>query len=221
MYKVAQCWDDGVVNDCRVAEICRKYNAKATFNINPGINVRNSRLQRGCFDGFDVFRLSLAEMPSVYEGFQLASHTMTHPHPTQIIPEKFRCEAVDARHYIEDLRQTEARGFAWPYGEYNEACIDILREEGFLYGRTTQYASQLFPCPEPLTTPTQCHFLHPDFNAIRERAAQSGVFYFWGHSYEMKNDPQLWEYYENNIRALSADPEAQWTDVIDLFKIES
>ncbi|MBR4220923.1 MAG: hypothetical protein IKR81_07200, partial [Victivallales bacterium] len=34
--KVAQCWDDGVCNDIRVTEILRKYNAKATFNLNPG-----------------------------------------------------------------------------------------------------------------------------------------------------------------------------------------
>ena len=31
MIKVAQCWDDGVLNDIKVAELCRKYNAKATF----------------------------------------------------------------------------------------------------------------------------------------------------------------------------------------------
>ena len=36
--KVAQCWDDGVCNDIRVTDILRKYNAKATFNLNPGLN---------------------------------------------------------------------------------------------------------------------------------------------------------------------------------------
>jgi len=37
MIKVAQCWDDGVATDIRLIEILRKYNAKATFNLCPGI----------------------------------------------------------------------------------------------------------------------------------------------------------------------------------------
>ena len=41
--KIMQCWDDGVVNDEPLAALLRKYQAKATFNINPGINKRNER----------------------------------------------------------------------------------------------------------------------------------------------------------------------------------
>ena len=37
MVKVAQCWDDGVATDIRLTEIFRKYNAKATFNLCPGL----------------------------------------------------------------------------------------------------------------------------------------------------------------------------------------
>ena len=37
MIKVAQCWDDGVATDIRLIEILRKYNAKATFNLCPGL----------------------------------------------------------------------------------------------------------------------------------------------------------------------------------------
>lgn len=36
MLKVVQCWDDGVYTDLRLTELLRKYNAKATFNLNPG-----------------------------------------------------------------------------------------------------------------------------------------------------------------------------------------
>ena len=37
MIRVAQCWDDGVATDIRLTEILRKYNAKATFNLCPGL----------------------------------------------------------------------------------------------------------------------------------------------------------------------------------------
>ena len=120
MYKVAQCWDDGVANDIIVAEICRKYGAKATFNINPGNNKKDVRYSKWKHQDFEVFKLSLAEMPSVYAGLTVASHTMTHQHPKSLSPEEFRREAVDARKFIEDTWQREARGFAWPYGEYDD-----------------------------------------------------------------------------------------------------
>jgi len=218
MYKVAQCWDDGVVNDVIVAEICRKYNAKATFNINPGRRDKTLRKCQWTYQDFDVLGLALDEMPSVYEGFQVASHTMTHPNPAKISPAEFRREAVDARKYIEDVWQREARGFAWPYGVYNDVCVEILREEGFAYGRTTKNVESVIPCEEPLALPSNCHFLNPDFFAILEKAKKTGNFYFWGHSYEMKNDPALRNRYENIIRTISADPDAVWVDVIDLVK---
>ena len=37
MIKVAQCWDNGVATDIRLIEILRKYNARATFNLCPGL----------------------------------------------------------------------------------------------------------------------------------------------------------------------------------------
>ncbi len=220
MYKVAQCWDDGVVNDILVAEICRKYGAKATFNICPASRKKNTR-STGSWkyrDVFEVISLSLSEMPSVYEGFQVASHTMNHPHCTELSPEEFRREAMDARKYIEDTWQREATGFAWPFGQWNQSCVDILREEGFSYGRTTANKDVVIPCEEPLTLPTQCHFLNPDFKNIWRKAKETGVFYFWGHSYEMMDDPVLRAGYENLIREISADQEACWVDVVDLVK---
>ena len=37
--KVIQCWDDGIVDDVRLTDILRRYNAKATFSLNPGLNL--------------------------------------------------------------------------------------------------------------------------------------------------------------------------------------
>lgn len=221
MYLAAQCWDDGNVSDLRIMELCRKYGAKATFNITPGRYQKQVRTFARTWEGFDIWRFSLNEIASVYEDFPLASHTMTHPHPTQIPPEVFRREALDARKYIEDLRQCEARGFAWPFGEYNQTCVEILREEGFVYGRTCANTDRVVPCEEPLAAATSTHWLNPDFELRLKTAKESGVFYFWGHSYEMKDDPRLWARYEEILRVLSSDPEAVWVDVMELFRKRS
>jgi hypothetical protein len=49
-----------------------------------------------------------------------------------------------------------------------------------------------------------------------ENARNCGVFYFWGHSYEMITET-MWSSFEEMIRRISADPGSCWGDVADLF----
>ena len=89
MVKVAQCWDDGVLNDLRLVELLRKYNAKATFNLNPALHEKSRRKVDGTykFKGiYDAGKLSLDELTDVYEGFQVASHTMMNSWRTRLTP---------------------------------------------------------------------------------------------------------------------------------------
>ncbi len=77
--RIMQCWDDGDVDDIRLVEILKKHGAKATFNICPG-GAKSERRKAHDFGGkYDVYRLTLDEMPQVYEGFCIGGHTMTHP----------------------------------------------------------------------------------------------------------------------------------------------
>ncbi len=218
MIRVAQCWDDGVLNDARLADIFRKYQAKATFNINPGLREPNTRTNKWKYQDFEVQGLSLAEMPSVYKGFKVASHTMRHPNADKIPVADFVREAVDARKYIEDHFQQEAPGFAWPCGVTTDDTVKALSDCGFAYGRTTKNVESVLPVAEPLRLHSNCHFLNPNFWDIFAKARPSGVFYFWGHSYELKNDEAKWADFEAKIARLSAEPDVQWIDVIDIVR---
>ena len=51
-------------------------------------------------------------------------------------------------------------------------------------------------------------------------AKQRGVFYFWGHSYEMITD-SMWSSFEEIIKRISADPGSCWGEVADLFDDET
>ena len=142
MIKVCQCWDDGVLNDIKVVELCRKYNAKATFNLNPGKHLATTRMTDGWQfrdTGYYPGKLAWSEVKSVYEGFEVASHGMNHLSAGVVDDKAFVADAVAARNVIEDLFQRECRGFAWPCGKYNEATVQMMHEAGFAYGRTTQY----------------------------------------------------------------------------------
>jgi peptidoglycan-N-acetylglucosamine deacetylase len=61
-----------------------------------------------------------------------------------------------------------------------------------------------------------CHFLAPDFWVQYEKARESGVFYFWGHSYELVTET-MWNDFEKVIERISADSMAVWGNVADLF----
>ena len=219
MIKVAQCWDDGVLNDIKVAELCRKYEAKATFNLNPGFHWAKKRItdQGHCYLGkYYSGKLAWDEVTSVYEGFEVASHGMCHLPADRIDAKVIAADAVSARNIIEDKFQEECRGFAWPAGLYTQECCDLLREAGFAYGRTVEYAEQVLPCKDFMALRSNCHFQDPDFWQKFEKARSGGVFYFWGHSYEMMDDPALWAEYEDKLRRLNEDPEVEWINVIDM-----
>ena len=56
---------------------------------------------------------------------------------------------------------------------------------------------------------------HEDFWDKYETAKQGKAFYFWGHSYELIND-EMWEDYEEKIKRISEDPDAEWGEIADL-----
>ena len=94
-----------------------------------------------------------------------------------------------------------------------------MHEAGFAYGRTTKNVESVLPCEDFMALHSNCHFLNPNFWDIFEKARPSGVFYFWGHSYEMMEDAALWQSYEDKLRRLHEDPEVEWVNVIDLVTL--
>lgn len=224
--KVAQCWDDGVLNDERLVELLRKHGAKATFNLNPGLMKGVERgtdrwvkpRESGGWScrGFCPGKLSLADIPEVYKGFRLASHCWRHEVPGSVPDAVWIQSALDARNYLEDAVQEACRGFAWPCGVSTPETIRLLRENGFTYGRTTQYADDLRTNTEPLAMRSSCHFHAGDFWKRYEASKATGFFYFWGHTYEMHHYEDFWTQMDLTLEAISADPDAEWVDVEDL-----
>ncbi|QYY36088.1 polysaccharide deacetylase family protein [Ruficoccus sp. ZRK36] len=218
MLKVVQCWDDGVHDDLPLMEILRKYGAKASFNLNP-------KLHKAERDGWhhrspakDVYRLALSELKDAYKDFTVANHTMTHPHTLQIPLEQWRAEVVDARKWLQDLFQQPILGFAYPYGDYDDATSQVVADAGHVYARTTKNATPCMPVENPLQFHADCHFLSENFWSLYEKAkaSEAQVFYFWGHSYEIEGD-QMWAEMEAKIKKIAEDPDAEWADLPDLF----
>ncbi len=226
MLKVAQCWDDGVATDVRLTSILRKYNAKATFNLCPGILKQERVLPRWIsaqekgwsHKGFLGGHVGREELVEVYSGFQVASHCMHHEVAGKIPDDQFLKGAVDARKYLEEVFQRECRGFAWPCSGHTPETMKALHEAGFAYARIVGRTDTVIPCKDSMALCPSCHFQDNDFWDRFEAAKKTGVFYFWGHSYETLDYEKLWEQLEFKIAAISAAPDVKWVDVIDLVE---
>ena len=155
-------------------------------------------------------------MAEIYEDFSIANHSLTHPHLEQIPIEDARKEIVEGRKQLQDFFDAPISGFAYPFGSYNEVVMDALRDAGHVYARITENAPLAFPPEDPMAFHPTCKFDNVDFWKHYEKAKECGVFYFWGHSYEMING-EMWQSFEDKIRKITADENSEWVDVIDLF----
>lgn len=224
--KVVQCWDDGVVTDIRLIEILRKYGAKATFNLNPGL-MKEERQPCGwvhgknygwSHKGFYGGKIGTKEMTEIYAGFEVASHNWRHENAGQVPDDVFIKSASDTRKFLEDKFQRECRGFAWPCGLYTPTTMALLHEAGFAYGRTTKNVADVTKYDDSMALHSNCHFQDSQFWAKYDAAKTTGVFYFWGHSYENFEYDGLWGQLEEKIQIITEDPDTEWANVIDIVK---
>lgn len=213
--RVVQCWDDGVTTDIRLTEILRAYGAKATFNLNAGLH-QEHRTHSFVYRDTGVTRLGWSEMKAVYHGFNVGNHSLTHPHLEHLPANEVFREVAEGRDRLAQFFSQPVNGFAYPFGTYSEVTMDAVRETGHVYGRTVGQVSVPFPPENAMAFHPCCHVLAPDFWQRYESAKQCGVFYFWGHSYELISEA-MWRAFDGMIRKINDDPQSRWADILQLF----
>jgi hypothetical protein len=123
---------------------------------------------------------------------------------------------MEGRDRLQQFFGQPVLGFTYPFGSYNEAVMTAIQEAGHVYARTTRNVEQPFLPENPMAFHPCCHFLASDLWARYEKARSGGVFYFWGHSYELITETQ-WADFDQLMARISADSESRWGDVADLF----
>ena len=72
------------------------------------------------------------------EGMQIGCHSMTHPYLTRVKKdETLRWEILGAKQIIEDRVDVPVTTFAYPFGQYDERVVAMVREAGFTSARST------------------------------------------------------------------------------------
>jgi len=214
--KVIQCWDDGIVDDIRLTDILRRYDAKATFSLNPGLNLEE-RSFGWVHEGREVWRLSVSELPDVYDGFEICSHSMTHPCLTDISADQLDWELRASRDILQGIFKKPVLGFCYPFNAYNESIKAALRSAGYIWARGGQNDEGVFPPLDPFEFNFSCHFLSFDFlSKLKIAKERDGIFSFWGHSCEIKNE-DMWQDFEALIARMSSEANMEWSFITDLF----
>jgi peptidoglycan/xylan/chitin deacetylase (PgdA/CDA1 family) len=64
-------------------------------------------------------------------GFEIGAHTLTHPRLPAIPRPEAKNEIAGSKKKLEDLFGVPVKHFAYPYGDYNDAIVDLVQEAGF------------------------------------------------------------------------------------------
>ena len=83
-------FDDGNTDDIRLVEILNRYGLKATFNLCSGLPDNS---QYWIYDGKkEVRHINFCESKNLYDGHEIASHTVCHPHLEELTEVEIRNE---------------------------------------------------------------------------------------------------------------------------------
>ncbi|MGY1601016.1 polysaccharide deacetylase family protein [Geodermatophilus sp. SYSU D00815] len=64
-------------------------------------------------------------------GHEIGSHTLSHVRLAGAAPDVLRHEVTESRRVLEDVLQAEVRGFCYPWGDFDEAAADAVRDAGY------------------------------------------------------------------------------------------
>ena len=204
-------YDDGVVQDIRLIELLNKYGLKCTFNLNSELLSKKGMLIR---EGKRIahYKIHTEDVKHIYEGHEVAVHTLTHPNLTQCDDKEIIRQVEADRLNLSELVEYEVVGMAYPCGGVNndDRVAGIIKENtGVKYSRTIT-TNNCFDLQENLYrfNPTAYHL---DFEKMMQlgrefvefKPKEPKVFYIWGHSYEMDYGADYWVKLEEFFKLIS------------------
>lgn len=203
-------YDDGVTQDRRLIELFNKYGLKGTFNINSGFLDTQNTLTYGN-KSVAHNKISRNELKGLYNGHEVAVHTLTHPHLPNLSDEEIIHQVEKDRVALSELAGYEVVGMAYPGGgvNFDLRVADIIEKNtGVKYARTTVHTFD-FEIQKDLYVfnPTvhhndteRCLELIDKFLSLETDSPK--LLYIWGHSYEFDFNDN-WDFAEEMCRRIS------------------
>ncbi|WP_152393450.1 polysaccharide deacetylase family protein [Paenibacillus guangzhouensis] len=187
-------YDDGRSADRRLVRTLNQHGIRGTFHLNSGLAGHHDRIP-------------LEEVKNLYQGHEIAAHSVTHPTLTRCTREQIVGELMEDRKSLERISGYPVRGFSYPNGTFNRQMQEILPHLGIAYARTVLSHGD-FQMPDDYFAwhPT-CHH-NQNLLELTEAFKQLGrrqhlhMLYVWGHSYEFDHDNN-WDVIERFCESVS------------------
>lgn len=203
-------YDDGQIYDRRLVDLLDRYGLRATFHLNSGT--------LGTAKETDEFLLP-DEIEELFEGHEIACHSVTHPYFSQLTKDQIVSEIWEDRRMLENCAGRPVRGFSYPFGEFSEETIEAAARLGIEYARTVEDTGEYHIPTDFMHWNPTCHhdkallfvedFLHP----LPYRNLL--LFYVWGHSFEFERE-QTWDRMEQFCREISGHEDVWYTTNIEI-----
>lgn len=212
-------YDDGIAQDVRFVALLNKYGLKGTFNL-------NSQLMEQKFswihpNGMTVTRLGVEQVRGLYDGHEIASHTLTHPDLRDKTDEQLFWEIGEDKRRLEALFGREVAGFGVPFHYYDQRIADCVRRCGFEYGRNSELTHGYNPWEEPYFWRCGIFHLEPDFDEYMEgffrTREELALCQIVGHSYDLDAE-NMWDKMERYLAAIAADPDVTCMTHLELVR---
>ena len=207
-------YDDGVTQDVRLIEIFNRYNLKATFNINSELlGSPNELIRNGV--RIDHNKVKPEDVKHIYDGHEVAVHTLTHPNLTNIEDDGEVLRQVEQdRINLSELAGYEVLGMAYPCGgvNCNDRVAKLIKDNTPIkYARTIGVTRSFAPYYD-LYQYKGTLYHHENWDELFEmgqrfldlKADTPQVFYIWGHAYEFDIYPERWAMFEEFCRMMSS-----------------
>jgi peptidoglycan-N-acetylglucosamine deacetylase len=150
---VTTSWDDGYALDIRIAELLEKYNIEGTFYV----PIRNSEHK--------VMESNI--LTEISKKHEIGGHTVNHIYLNTLGESEANNEITECRNMLQDKLGKNIDAFCYPGGKYSERDIKLVKEAGFLFGRTTEFFhTELKPVDNIMHTSMQV-FNHSSVVLIR------------------------------------------------------
>ena len=216
-------FDDGVDTDARLIDIMNRHGLKGTFNINSGVFAEEGYVYP---EGTHHRRISKSQTYELYSssGQEIAAHGYTHPYYAYMPAASVTKDIMDDRSAIENMFGRIVRGFAYPYGEYNEDTIKALKASGIAYARTIR-ATGGFELPENwLELDPTCHYEDPRLPELTKQFIEMkpcqhwkvAMFYLWGHSFEFEQHDN-WDIIEKFAEEIGGKDDIWYATNIEIY----
>ncbi len=201
-------YDDGHINDERLAKLFTEKGIKATFHLH-GKYTEN------------LTETEVTNLRKRYEGHEISCHTLHHGWPTRMPQQSLVNEILENRKHLENIANYPVVGMSYPSGDYSDETDSVFKACGIVYSRTVNSTNN-FPLPTNFLQwhPT-CH--HSSALALCDKFLNNidsewtlPLFYVWGHSFELTTEED-WAYMDTLLDKISGNDKIWYATNIEIY----